>query len=150
MAPPEPGGAPDRARGDGDPLTRAAAQLASLAAAVGAWDWEREARALAGAAAAAPPPAAAPTYGELARCGLRVVRLLAAAERWGEAAGQARHLAAYLSDPRAPLDPIGRHAVGSLAAAARVRDREALGDFADLLGEIFGEGVGETERPAEA
>jgi hypothetical protein len=65
---------------------------------------------------------------------------LAEAGRWDEAARQAEHLAGYLTDPRAPLDPVGRHAVGALAAAARVRDADTLRDFGDLLAEVFGDG----------
>ncbi|MEW6581586.1 MAG: hypothetical protein AB1416_02345 [Actinomycetota bacterium] len=113
---------------------------------MGAHDWAREARALAGSD---PAPQEVPTYGDLTRAALGLVVPLAEEGRWELAASHAARLAEYLADPRAPLDPVGRHAVGALAAAARARDADALHDFAELLDEVFGD-AGEGEPPSGA
>lgn len=87
--------------------------------------------------AGAPPADAPPTYGDVARVGTGLVAALAGEGRWDDAAIQARHLRRFFSRAGTSLGPIAAQAFDGLLAAALTRDPNELGDFVDLVGEMF-------------
>ena len=119
---------------------RVAAEAARLAAAV-AWlgdaEWRDDAARLAGARPPKPAEGAPPTFGEVARGGTALVEGLAAEGRWEEAAGQARHLRAFFAREGRHLGPVAAPTFDGLLAAVLARDRDEVGDFTALIGEIF-------------
>lgn len=109
--------------------------MAAAAGRLGEDEWSRSAARL----AEAPPPVleVAPTYRELALVGIDLVEELAGAGRWDDAAEQARHLTRYFRAPGGVLHQVAGESFDGLHAAARARDPEGLGDFTDLLRELF-------------
>lgn len=136
-------------------IAEPAAYLAFAARAIGDSDWGEHASRLAGETADEPasrrPRARAarradatpevlseqPTYRGLARAGLDLVEALAAAERWDEAAVQARHLSRYFRSAGTRLHAVAGEGFDGLHAASRACDRGELTDFVELLHELF-------------
>ncbi|MCC6830739.1 MAG: hypothetical protein IT200_05265 [Thermoleophilia bacterium] len=107
-----------------------------MAAALGDAEWSSAASLIAGG-----PPAAAgavPSYGELAATGMRVIELLAAADRWAEARVQAAHLADYFTRVRREVHPVAAVGFQGLCDAAQARDGAELGEHLEFLREILG------------
>jgi hypothetical protein len=111
------------------------ARLASAVAGLGDREWAAELARV----GELPAPGAGdpPTYERLALAGVDAVGALADAGRWEEAAAQAGRLTAYFRRRSRELHPVAGEAFDGLQAAARARDPEELGDFVDLLREIF-------------
>ncbi len=119
------------------PAADAAARLASLVAWTGDRAWGDELTALADAG---PAPAAAerrPTHGDIAREGTALVALLVGEGRWDDAALQARRLRSYFFGTGMELGPIAAQTFDGLLAAVLARDPDEVGDFVDLVGELF-------------
>lgn len=112
-----------------------AARLAAAVAWLGETGWRDDAARVAGDAVAASD--APPTYGEVARRGTAVVEGLAAAGRWDEAAGQARHLRAFFAREGLHLGPVAAPTFDGLLAAVLARDLDEIGDFTALVRELF-------------
>jgi hypothetical protein len=137
-------------RAAGDP-SAAAARLVPLAVALGEDDWAADLREVAPATPAAAPGAGAehPSWGELALDGTHLVEALAARGRWDEASRHAAHLTDYFTANRRRLHGIAGIAFDGLRTATKARDADELGDFADLLRELFGTD-GDPAGPATA
>jgi hypothetical protein len=73
----------------------------------------------------------------VARGGLADVEALAEAGRWDDAALRAGELTEIFRAARPHLHAVAGEAFDGLLAAARARDRDELGDFAELVRELF-------------
>jgi hypothetical protein len=112
-------------------------RLATAVAGLGDEDWVGELVAL-GATVGDDARKGVPTYERLATAGTDTVAELVAAGRWDEASRQARRLTALFRRTRHQLHPLAAESFDGLHAAARARDREEVGDFVELLRELFG------------
>lgn len=117
------------------PVADEAARLACLVAGIGDQAWSADLRPYLAAVPAA--GGGAPTYGDVARAGTALVSGLAQEGRWEEASVQARHLRRFFSAAGMNLGPIAGQAFDGLLAASQARDADELGDFVELVGEMF-------------
>lgn len=112
--------------------------LATVVARLGDEDWREDVERLAGVPATPQSDdGPAPTYGEVARVGTAVVAALGIDGRWDEAVVQSRHLRAFFARAGFRLGPIAIQAFDGLLAASMARDIDELGDFVELVQEIF-------------
>jgi len=118
------------------PAADDAVRLSRLVAAIGDRAWSGDLDPLTGVPSAS-GAAEAPTYGDVARAGTGLVDSLARAGRWDDASVQARHLRRFFAAAGMSLGPIAAQAFDGLLAAALARDLDELGDFVDLVGEMF-------------
>lgn len=88
-----------------------------------------------------PPSARAdgePTrYRDIARGGLERVLELSGRGRWAEAADEARTLKGVFRDAAGLFGPVPAEVFDGVLAACLARDQDELGDFAELLAEMF-------------
>jgi hypothetical protein len=119
------------------PVAAEATRLARLVAWLGDGPWSADLAALAGAPDAPEPSAAAPTYGDVARAGTGLVAALAGGGRWADAVVQSRHLKRFFTATGMDLGPIAAQAFDGLLAASLARDPDELGDFVELVAEMF-------------
>ncbi len=118
------------------PAADDAVRLSRLVAAIGDRAWCGDLDPLTGVPSAS-GAVEAPTYGDVARAGTGLVDSLARAGRWDDASVQARHLRRFFAAAGMSLGPIAAQAFDGLLAAALARDLDELGDFVDLVGEMF-------------
>jgi hypothetical protein len=118
-----------------------ASRLAAAVAGLGAPDWHAELVAL-GAVPSTAHPQVGPTYEELATAGTTIVAALVEEGRWDDAGRQADRLTDLFRLNRHHLHPVAAESFDGLRAAVRARDRDEVGDFLELLGELFGDGDG--------
>ena len=116
------------------PHPAAVSRLATAASGLGDEGWVRELEAL-GADRA--DGGGVPTYEELAAAGVAAVEALAGAGRWDAAAAQSDRLTAFFRAHRDHIHPVAAESFDGLRAAVRARDPEEVGDFLDLLRELF-------------
>lgn len=90
----------------------------------------------------ADPATGAPTYERVALAGADAVVELVDALRWDEAFAVADRLTRLFRQYRHQLHPVAAESFDGLRAAVSARDREEVGDFIDLLAEMFGSGDG--------
>jgi hypothetical protein len=114
-----------------------ASRLATVVARLGDEDWREDVERLAGAPAKAEGEGPTPTYGDVARVGTAVVAALGAEGRWDEAVVQSRHLLTFFGRTGFRLGPIAIQAFDGLLAASLARDIDELGDFVELVQEMF-------------
>lgn len=119
------------------PAADDAVRLSRLVAAIGDRAWSGDLDPLTGMPSASGAAVEAPTYGDVARAGTGLVDSLARAGRWDDASVQARHLRRFFAAAGMSLGPIAAQAFDGLLAAALARDLDELGDFVDLVGEMF-------------
>ena len=119
------------------PAADDAVRLSRLVAAIGDQAWSGDLDPLSGVPSPPGADADAPTYGDIARTGTDLVASLAREGRWDEASVQARHLRRFFSATGMTLGPIAAQAFDGLLAAALARDPDELGDFVELVGEMF-------------
>lgn len=124
------------------PVARPAARLAERVAWLEAPDWTAELARLAELPGEPGISARPPTFHEIARDGTALVEALARQARWDDATAQARRLRTFFGDQRATLSPIAGQAFDGLLAAAMARDPDELGDFSELVGELFPDPAG--------
>jgi hypothetical protein len=120
-------------------LAHAAARLAGIADALGETEWSAELR---GSGVDPIPTAHSPTWSEVAMTGLEVVDGLARTGDWDAARHQASFLADFFTRMRKQLHGVAGVAFEGLASAARAHDLDDLGEHADLIRELFGDGAG--------
>jgi hypothetical protein len=82
-------------------------------------------------------PAGPRSYREVATAGTERVASLAELGRWDEAAAAARELKAVFAGTPDELGPIAHEAFDGLLAASLARDRDEVGDFVELVRELF-------------
>ena len=114
-----------------------ASRLATVVARLGDEDWREDVERLAGVPATPQSDGPTPTYGDVARVGTAVVAALAADGRWDDAVVQSRHLRTFFARTGFRLGPIAVQAFDGLLAACMARDMDELGDFVELVQEIF-------------
>lgn len=117
------------------PAVGEAARLARLVAWLGEPEWSDDLATLGGEAPGR--DGGAPTFGEVALAGTALVSTLGAEGCWDEAAVQARHLRRFFAEVGMGLGPIAAQTFDGLLAAALARDPDEMGDFVDLVGEMF-------------